>query len=327
MLALWNAVRWAALAIGGAVVLVGGAFAQAKYPERPIRLVLGFPAGGGADILARFYAEELRKLSGATIVVENKPGASGNLSLELVARSKPDGYTLLMASTTTLAGNTKLFKTVPFNIARDFEPLASLNEVAFALLVAPEHVKATTLDELTAHLKAKGKRATFGWATTTSLAAAVLYGKAKGLELTSVPYKVTPASISDVVAGLVDFGFADTVYAAAQEKQGKVRILAVSSGERVPGMPHVPVLGDYGVATASLSPLWAMWVPAGTPKDIIAMHTGWINRMIEAPATRQFLTSQGATPVVGGPDLMRRKLVEALAAWGAAVEAGNITPQ
>jgi tripartite-type tricarboxylate transporter receptor subunit TctC len=307
--------------------LAGNAPAIAKYPERPIRVVLGFPAGGGADILARYYTEELRKLSGAAIVVENKPGASGNLSLEQVARAKPDGYTLLMASTTTLAGNSKMFKKVPFDSNKDFEPIASLNEVAFALLVAPEHVKASSVDELTAHLKAKGPKATFGWATTTALAAAVMYGKAKGLTLTPVPYKVTTGSISDVVAGLVDFGFADTVYAAAQERQGKVKALAVTSGQRVPGMPSVPPLPDHGVDTANLSPLWAFWAPAATPREIIAMHTAWLNRIVETPATQQFLLSQGATPVVGGPDLMRRKLAEALVAWGAAVEAGNITLQ
>lgn len=298
-----------------------------RYPERPIRVLLGFPAGGGADILARFYAEKLREISGATIVIENKPGASGNLSLDLAARSKPDGYTLLMASTTTLAGNTKLFKTVPFDINKDFEPIASLNEVAFALVVGPEHVKATTIDELTGHLKAKGNKATFGWATTTSLAAAVLYGQAKKLELTPVPYKLTPASVSDVIAGLVDFSFADTVYAAGQERQGRVRILAVTSGARAPGLMHAPVLGDYGVNTASLSPLWAMWAPTGTPKMIIEMHTRWLNQIISMPATQQFLTSQGAIPVVGGPDLMRAKLAEALVSWGAAVEAGKISPQ
>ncbi len=312
------------MAIGNA--LAGGP-AAAKYPERPIRVLLGFPAGGGADILARFYAEKLREMSGTAIIIENKPGASGNLSVDLVAKSKPDGYTLLLASTTTLAGNTKLFKSVPFDLFKDFEPIASLNEVAFGLLVAPQHVKAANIDELTQHLKVKGNRATFGWATTTSLAAAVLYGKTKGLALTPVPYKVTPQSISDVIAGLVDFGFADTVYAAGQERQGRVKMLAVSSANRVPGLAHVPVLGDYGVDTASLSPLWAMWAPTGTPKDIVEMHTGWLNRIVEMPATQQFLTSQGAIPVVGGPELMRRKLAEALVSWGAAVEAGGITPQ
>ena len=301
--------------------------AHAAYPERPIRVLLGFPAGGGADLLARYFAEKLREASGTAIIIENKVGASGNLATDAVAKARPDGYTLLMASTTTLGGNTKMFKSVPFDSIRDFAPIASLNEVGFALLVAPEHVKATTLDELTKHLETKGNKATFGWATTTTLAAAVLYGKAKGLQLTPVPYKMTTASVSDVIAGLVDFTFADTMYAAGQEKQGKVRLLAVTSGNRMPGREHVPVMGDFGIDTAGLSPLWAMWAPSATPQAIIAMHTRWLNRIVELPETRQFLTSQGAVPVPGGPDLLRAKLAQSLDAWDAAIKAGNIEPQ
>ncbi len=149
--------------------------AAQTYPERPIRIVLGFAAGSGADIPARFYAEELRKISGgATFIVDNRPGASGNLSIEAGARAKPDGYTLLLASTATTAGNTALYKNVPFNVEKDLIPIAALHENGFALTVNPNS-PAKDVAGLTAHLKSKGGKATYGWATTIALASSVIY--------------------------------------------------------------------------------------------------------------------------------------------------------
>lgn len=301
--------------------------ARAQYPDRPLRIVIGFPAGGGADILARYYGEKLRQVSGAAVIIDNRPGASGNLSLDAVAKAKPDGYTILMASTATTAGNTKFFKQVPFDVTKDFEPIAALNEVAFALAINPQRTTVKDVNELVAFLKAKQGKALYGWATTVARAASVIFAQAKGLELTAAPYKVTPDSIADVVGGLIDFAFADSVYAAGQEKQGRIKILAVTTAQRVPGLEHVPSLADYGVDTSGLTPLWAMWAPAGTPKEILAKLEGWFTAVGDMPETTQFLTSQGGMPVKGGPDFMKRKLTEALASWGKAVETGKIEPQ
>ena len=307
--------------------LAGTSALAQQYPDRPIKIVIGFPAGGGADILARFYAEKLREVSGATILVENKPGASGNLAVDAGAKAKPDGYTLLMASTATTAGNTKFFKQVPFDVEKDIEPIAALNDVAFALCIDPKRTPAKDINEFVALMKAKGNKAIYGWATTVARASTVLFAQGKGLDLTAAPYKSTADSVSDVTGGLIDFAFADSVYAAGQEKQGRVRILAVTSDKRVPGLMHVPVLGDYGIDTTGLTPLWAMWVPAGTPKDIKDKLTGWFDKVVDLPATRQFMESQGANVVKGGPDFMKKKLTEALKSWGTAVAVGKIEPQ
>lgn len=304
----------------------GAGYAQ-PYPSRPIKIVIGFPAGGGADVLARFYAEKLREISGGTVIVENRPGASGNLSVDAVAKSKPDGYTILMASTATTAGNTKFFKSVPFDVTKDIEPVAALNEVAFALGINPQRTPAKDVDELMALMKAKQGKGVYGWATTVARAASVLLLQAKGVEMAAAAYKGTPDSIADVAGGLIDFAFSDSVFAAGQEKQGRIRNIAVTTARRVPGLEHVPVLGDYGVDTTGLTPLWAMWVPAGTPKDIATQLTTWFTAIASQPAVIEFLTKQGAIPVSGGPDMMRKRLTEALASWGKAVEVGKIEPQ
>ena len=189
------------LRLAGIVLAVGATLfagsAQAQYPERPIRVLLGFAAGSGADILARWYADKLREVSGgATIIIDNRPGASGNIAVDAGAKAKPDGYTLLMASTATTAGNTALYKNVPFDVTKDLVPVTTLNENGFALLVNPATTPVKSVAELTPILKAKNGKATYGWATTVGLAGSVIYAKGAGIEMTPVAYKITPTAVT-----------------------------------------------------------------------------------------------------------------------------------
>lgn len=307
-------------------VYAGAACAQANYPDRPIRVVLGFAAGSGADIPARFYAEELRKITGgATFLIDNKPGASGNLSVDAAAKAKPDGYTLLLASTATTAGNTALYKDVPFKVQTELTPIAALHENGFALAINPS-APARDVAELTAYLKGKGVKATYGWATTVGLASSVIYAKVAGLEITPVPYKITPQAMSDLSAGQLDFVFADVPFAVGQEKAGRVKLLAVTTEKRVPGRPDLPTMNELGYKTSDTTALWALWAPAGVPQPILDKLGGWMKTLSESKAVEDFLVPQGASPVVGDAAFMKKKLAEAMVSWKKVQEDGKLDP-
>lgn len=306
---------------------VAGGTARAEYPDRPIKVMLGFAAGSGADILARWYADKLREVSGgATIIIENRPGASGNLAVDAGAKAKPDGYTLLMASTATTAGNTAIYKNVPFNVTKDIVPITTLNENGFALCINP-NTPAKTVTELTPILKAKNGKATYGWATTVGLAGSVIYARGADIEMTPVAYKVTPTAISDLAAGQLDFTFADVPFAVGQEKQGRVRILAVTTAQRAPGLPDVPTMDELGFRTSDTTPLWSMWAPAGTSPEIVAKLETWLNQVVDMPATRAFLEPQGASPVKGSAEFLKQRLAEAITSWNKVAEVAKIDPQ
>ena len=219
-------------------------FAQ-TYPERPIKVTVGFPAGSGADILCRYIIDGMAKVSGATFVVENKPGAAGNIGSDAVAKSKPDGYTLLMGASSTQAGNPQIYKGLPWDPVRDFEPVATFARLAYTLTVASDN-PAKTVADLTQQLKAKGGKATFGFGNTSSLAAASLYAHEAGITVTSVAYKSTPQALSDVAEGQTDFMFSEPVLAIGQEKLGKVRNLAVTAPQRMISLPNVPTMREVG---------------------------------------------------------------------------------
>jgi tripartite-type tricarboxylate transporter receptor subunit TctC len=317
----------ASMVAAAALVSMGqGALAQ-TYPDRPIRIVLGFAAGSGADIPARFYAEELRKISGgATFIIDNRPGASGNLSVEAAAKAKPDGYTLLLASTATTAGNTALYKDVPFNVLKDLTPIAALHENGFALAVHPNS-PARDVAGLTAFIKTKGPKSTYGWATTVALASSVIYTTGAGLAVTPVPYKITPQAIADLAGGDIDFAFADVPFAVGQEKAGRVRLIAVTTEKRVPSLPHLPTMNELGYRTSDTTALWALWAPSGVPQPILDRLAGWAKTLSESQAVKDFLEPQGATPVVGDTAFMRKKLDEAMVSWRKVQLDGNISMQ
>ena len=247
-------------------------------------------------------------------------------STRAVAKAEPDGYTLLMASTATTAGNTAIYKNVPFDITKDIVPVTTLNENGFALCINPA-TAARTVADLTPILKAKNGKATYGWATTVGLAGSVIYARGAGIEMTPVAYKVTPTAVSDLAAGQLDFAFADVPFAVGQEKQGRVRILAVTTAQRAPGLPDIPTMDELGYRTSDTTPLWSMWAPAGTPPEIVAKLEKWLNQVVELPATREFLEPQGASPVKGSAEFLKKRLAEAITSWNKVAEVAKIDPQ
>jgi len=298
--------------------------ALAEYPDKPVHVVVGFPPGGGADILVRWFAAKLQEKSGGTFVVENKVGASGNISLGTTAKAKPDGYTILFASTTTTAGNNAVFKQMPLDVTKDIVPLMSFGETPFVLTVAPNS-PVNSVKDLTAYLKSKNGKATQGWATTIARAATVLYIQAAGIPVTSVGYKSTAMAVSDVTAGQIDFAFADIVFATGQAKQKRIKILAVTSDTRAPGLPDVPTMKEAaGVPLGDITPLWGVWVPARTPKAVTDKITRWMTEICQTKEAQDFLLAQGATPKLLQQDAYKANFAVASKAWNQAAEQGKM---
>lgn len=312
-----------ALTIGAAA---SPATAQ-QYPERIVRIQLGFPAGGGADILARWYADKLQKALGGNFIVENKVGASGNLALDATAKAKPDGYTLLLASTVTTAGNAAVFKQMPLDVKKDIVPIVGFAETPFVLTVAPDSPIKTVAD-LTAYLKSKDGKATYGSATTSALAATEIYLQKVGVKATQVGYKTTASAVQDVTAKQIDFAFADVVFATGQAKQGRIRIIANASNVRSPALPDVPTLMETtGANTGDINAKWGVWAPAGTPKEILDKIAKAVNDATTTEETKKFLIDQGATPIVGSPEEYKKTFETALKAWAEAVTIAKIELQ
>jgi tripartite-type tricarboxylate transporter receptor subunit TctC len=323
--AVGTAAALTAFAQAGAIF--GAGPARAEYPDRVVRMQVGFAAGGGADIIARWYADKLAKASGGNFIVENKVGASGNLALDAAAKGKPDGYTLLFASTVTTAGNAHLFKQMPLDVAKDIVPIVGFAETPFVLAVAPDS-PINSIADLTAYIKSKDGKATYGTATSSALATTEIYLHKVGATATRVSYKATANAIQDVTAKQVDFAFADVVFATGQAKQGRIKLLANASNIRSPALPDLPTLKELtGAETGDIVALWGVWAPAGTPKDILDKLGKWINDITRSDETQHFLISQGATPWVSTPEEYRKKFEIALKAWADAVKIANIELQ
>lgn len=307
-----------------ATLFIAAAPAHAEYPDRIVKMQVGFAAGGGADIIARWYADKLSKLSKGSIIVENRAGASGNLALDAAAKAKPDGYTLLFASTVTTAGNAAIFKDMPMDVRKDIVPIVGFGETPFVLAVAPDS-PINTVADLTALIKSKNGKATYGSATSSALASTELYLQKVGATATQVLYKTTATAVQDVTAKQIDFAFADVVFATGQAKQGRIKLIATASDTRSPALPDLPTLKETtGATTGDIVALWGIWATAGTPPDILEKLANWTNEITKSEETQKFLIDQGATPYIATPQDYKQKFELALKAWANAVKVAKI---
>lgn len=271
------------------------AFAQ-TYPARPVTVVVPFAPGGGTDIGARLIAQKLTAKWGQPVVVENRAGAGGLVGAELVAKAKPDGYTLLVGNVGTQAINQSLYK-MPYNADTAFAPISMIAELPFVMMAGPS-VSAKTVKDFVALAKAEaGKRtyASSGQGGSPHLTAEIFQGAA-GIKLTHVPYKGGGPAMTDLMAGHVDILFASVLEGSGHIKAGKLKALAVSSAARSPALPDVPTLAEAGVPGAESGSWIAMFAPAGTPQAIIDKVATDIKEAVAQNDTRQTLIQQGATP-------------------------------
>jgi len=313
-------------AIALAVFAPWSATAQAQpYPSKDIHLICGFPPGGGADLIVRFYAEKLRLLTGRTIVVENKVGALGNIATQYTARAKPDGYTIYITGGPGLAANMYLFKKPPVDIVKDLQVVAGINRLATMLAVRADRPW-KTLADLTAYLKEKGDRASYASNNPVAQAIGEIYKQSAGLKTVQINYKTSSDSSNDIQSGAVDFGIFDPVYAIAQQREGRMRILAISSNERMESQPDLLTFEEQGVPMDLLG-WWAAFVPAATPRPIVDQLNKWFTEIQSTPEAKAFFNSYGSDPFLISPDQGQARLTEDVKKWAEYVKIANIEPQ
>src|SRR5437588_3589397 len=264
--------RQAIAGCGGGLAWLGAspAFAQAPYPSRNIKMIVPYPAGGTTDFLGRLVAEQLKKGLGATVIVENKAGAGTTLGADQVAKSEGDGYTLLMATSTTLAINKTLYKKLPYDPVKDFAPIALVAAVPFALIANPE-VPAKTLSDFIAYAKSKPGLAygSAGNGSPRHLGAEMLR-TAAGIDIRHVPYRGSVPAMVDVIAGHIPFMVVDLQAAVQQIREGNLTVLGVTTPKRVAAAPDIPTLAEGGLARYELVAWQGLVAPAGTPRPIVA---------------------------------------------------------
>ena len=303
--------RSAAAALA-ATALVGAAQAQ-TYPSQDIRLVCAFPAGSGADVLVRYFAEKLRPISGRTVIVENKAGAAGNIASEYTARSKPDGHTIFVHAATAVAANMHLFKNPPVDVGKTIQMAATINRQPFMLVVdAKSPYK--TVAELTTAMKAKGDKATYATAAPNGIIMGELYKAATGIQAIEVNYKSAPDSLNEILSGKLDYGMHDPVFSLAQQREGRLRILAVSTGKRLQASPDLPTMAEFGVPM-DLTGWWAAMVPTGTPKPVIDQIYKWFGEIVSTDETKKFLNSFGGDPNIMAPDEAQAQFLKEIRNW------------
>ncbi len=279
--------REAVAGCGGALALLAGLPALAgSYPSQTIKMIVPYPAGGTTDLLGRMVADQLQTGIGATVVVENKPGAGTTLGAEQVARAEPDGYTLLIATSTTLAINKTLYKKLPYDPVKDFTPIALVAGVPFALIVNRQ-VPAKTLTEFIAYAKSKPGLAygSAGNGSPQHLGAEMLKSAA-GIDIRHVPYRGSVAAMLDVIAGHVAFMVVDLQPALQQIAAGKIRVLGVTTPQRVASAPDIPTLAEGGLAGFELVAWQGVVGPASLPRPIVDQLAAQIGKLVADPATR-----------------------------------------
>jgi tripartite-type tricarboxylate transporter receptor subunit TctC len=298
-----------------------------QYPARDIRSICNFAPGSGADIIVRFYSEKLSKLAGRPVIVENKPGANGAIATADLARSKPDGYSLMITpASSTIASAPYLFKSLPFDTEKDFTAVTTIASLSFVLLVdAAKPIK--TVDELVAHLKTRPKHGFYGTSNNTGVIAAELFKQAAGLSTTFAPYKQNTQALTDLLQGTIDFLSYDATWAAQQAQGGRVRVLAATAAKRSIAFPDVPTLAELGYGKNDVTPWWGVVVPAGTPKPIVDQLAGWFNQITAEKDTQTFLARAAFDPFPGSPEQMAALLKSDAARWKGYVETAKIEPQ
>jgi tripartite-type tricarboxylate transporter receptor subunit TctC len=302
------------------------AFAQ-DYPAHEIRSLCNFGPGSGADIIVRFYSDRLSKLAGKPVIVENRPGANGALATDALAKSKPDGYTILITpASSTIASAPYLFKSLPFDTTTDFAAVATIASLPFVIMVDAAR-PIMSIDELVANLKSRPNQGFYGTPSNTGVIAAELFKAKAGLKTTYIPYKLNSQALTDLLLGQVDFLSYDATWASSQAKGGKVRILAVTAAKRSAALPEVPTLTELGYGGNDVTPWWGVVVAAGTPKAVVDRLAGWFNQITGAEDTKQFLANAAFDPLPGSPEQMQALLKSDAVRWKRYVELAKIEPQ
>ena len=303
-----SSMRRRAVVLGAGLVLAAAfaPFARAAdapaYPTRPIRLVLPFPSGGGTDSLARIMAPKLLEVLSQPVVVDNRPGASGNIATDLVAKAEPDGYTVLMGFNTALTMNPYLYKKLPFDVQRDLKPVTLLAAAKY-FLVVNDSVPAKTVDELVALAKAKPGQLNYSSSGPGSPLhlAAELFKYRTGSDIVHVPYKGGGPATMGLLGGEVQLMFGSVAAVMPQVRDGKLRPLAVTALTRSSVAPEVPTLDELGLKGFDVTSWYGLLVPRNTPDAVVARLQAAAQKVVQLPEVREAMAKQGLDMVIDSP--------------------------
>lgn len=312
-------------AVGALLIALCAYTHAADYPQRPIRLIVPFAAGGGLEITARSIGQKLTEKRGQPIVIDNRPGAATIVGSEIASKASPDGYTLLMI-TTTFAINPSLYGKLPYDPNKDFAPVTQITSVPNILVVNPS-IPAHNVRELIALAKAKPGQinyASAGSGTSPHLAAE-LFKTMAGIEMTHIPYKGIPPAVTDVIAGRVTMLMTTTISAAPHVKSGRLRALAITSPKRLAAMPDVPAIGET-VPGYEADAFQGMVAPASVPKEIVRQLADDIAAIVRLPEIRERIVADGAEPIGSTPDAFGAFLKKEMLKWGKVVKESGARP-
>ncbi len=321
-------VRAAGVAAGlafAAAALVAPLPASAQaYPTKPVRMVVPFPPGGSLDIAGRLIAQKLSEAWGQSVVVENKPGAGGNIGADLVAKSPPDGYTILLGALSTHAVNPSLYRTMPYDAAKDFAPI-TLIAVTPNVLVVNAASPVNNVKEFIAYAKANPGKLAFGSGSNGSAGhlAGELFKVETGTDAVHIPFKGGAPATQALLAGDTQFMFDNLANAMAQVKAGKLKALAVTTARRSPLAPDLPTMAEAGLPGFDISTWYGFFAPAGTPPAIVARWNADVTKILNSPDVRAKFVADGADPSPNTPEQFSQMIAAELAKYAKIVKASG----
>jgi len=310
------------LALAALCSATAGVFAQA-YPSKPIRIVVGFPPGGGNDIIARMLGAKMQETWGQPVVIDNKPGAASIIAAEHVMKSAPDGYTLFVNATGGMSINPVLYTKLPYDSLKDFVPISMVGVFPLVLVVHPL-VPVGSVRELIAYAKANPGKLNYSAGSTAFQVATEMFKQMTGTDVRHIPYKGSAAAIAAVIAGDVQMTIVDTPPLVAQIKAGKVKALAVTSAKRAASMSELPTLAESGVPGYEMV-LWiGVFAPAGTPREVVSKLNAEVVRIVRLPDIREKLDGMGVDPLGNTSEQTAEWIRREIARYGPVVKAANI---
>lgn len=301
------------------------AIASDPYPNRPIKLVIPYPAGGGTDSFARPLALQLATRLGQSVVVENRGGAGGSIGMEAVSRAPADGYTLLLALTPQLAVNGSLYEKIPYDPIKSFSPISLIAEAPYLLLVNPT-LPVTTTKELLALAKADNGKLTYASSGSGSGAhmAAELLISMTGIPMTHVPYKGGGPALSDVLAGHVKVLFAPAVSSLQYIQTGRLRALAITGDKRLSSLPNVPTIAESGVPGYDSTVWYAMLAPANTPREVVTRINAELLQILKDPSFKSMMSLNGIEPIGSSPEGLTSYINKETIKWSKVIKSAGI---
>ena len=313
------------LGMGLVIGLLAGAALAQPYPNRPVRMLVPFPPGSGSDVAARAIAQQLTATLGQTFVVENKPGAGGSIAAMEVVRAAPDGYTLMVGSSSSLAANVALLKIMPYDPAKDLAPVAGVADSVTALIVKPGF-PAKTLREFIAHVKQNPGKINAGYGSSSTQISLAQLNKLAGLEVVAVPYKGTPLAVNDLLGGTLDFTFADLGSVLAHVKAGTLRGIALTTPRRS-ALVDWPPIADTLPAYDDITGWIAVVGPAALPREVADKLGNAITQALQHADVKARLTLFGLAPMPKSPEQLKAFIAAEIPKWGRLAREANIQPE